>query len=98
MRKPGNQPSCIAWRVSENEPVMLAWLAMIVATINRTGWLGDQDSNLAWWSQRPARAFDLLLPNAWRIVNLTIAGVILGVCLLAVCIGVVSIGKFELNF
>jgi hypothetical protein len=33
MRNPGNQPSCIAWRVSENEPVMIAWLAMMVATV-----------------------------------------------------------------
>src|SRR6266446_4223939 len=33
MRNPGNQPSCIACRVSENEPVMIAWLAMMVATV-----------------------------------------------------------------
>src|SRR5579883_775561 len=35
MRKPGNQPSCIAWRVSENEPVIIAWLAMMVATVEQ---------------------------------------------------------------
>ena len=33
MRTPGNQPSCIAWRVSENDPVMMAWLAMMVASV-----------------------------------------------------------------
>ena len=35
MAKPGSQPSCIAWRVIENEPVMIAWLAMMVATVAR---------------------------------------------------------------
>ena len=30
---PGSQPSCIAWRVSENDPVMMAWLAMTVASV-----------------------------------------------------------------
>ena len=34
-------------------------------------------------------------PNAWRIGNLTMAGVIMGVCLLAFCIGVLAVGKFE---
>ena len=29
----GNQPSWMACRVMENEPVMMAWLAMIVATV-----------------------------------------------------------------
>ena len=33
MVRPGSQPSCIAWRVIENEPVMMAWLAMMVATV-----------------------------------------------------------------
>jgi len=36
-------------------------------------------------------------PNAWRIGNLTIAGVILGFCLLAFCVAVLGIGKFNLN-
>jgi H+-transporting ATPase len=36
-------------------------------------------------------------PNAWRIGNLTIAGVILGVCLLAFCVAVLGIGKFKLD-
>jgi H+-transporting ATPase len=37
------------------------------------------------------------MPNAWRIGNLTIAGVIMGVCLLAFCTGVLAVGKFELK-
>ena len=37
------------------------------------------------------------IPNAWRIGNLTIAGVIMGVCLLAFCTGVLAAGKFELD-
>ena len=37
------------------------------------------------------------LPNAWRIGNLTIAGVIMGVCELAFCTGVLAVGKFELD-
>ena len=37
------------------------------------------------------------VPNAWRIGNLTIAGVIMGVCLLAFCTGVLAVGKFELD-
>ena len=37
------------------------------------------------------------MPNAWRIGNLTIAGVIMGVCLLAFCTGVLAVGKFELD-
>ena len=36
MFRPGNQLSCIACRVSENAPVMIAWLAMIVANVART--------------------------------------------------------------
>jgi H+-transporting ATPase len=36
-------------------------------------------------------------PNAWRIGSLTIAGVILGICLLAFCTGILTIGKFGLN-
>ena len=34
-------------------------------------------------------------PNAWRIGSLTIAGVVMGVCLLAFCSGVLAVGKFE---
>ena len=33
MFSPGNQPSWIAWRVIENAPVMIAWLAMMVANV-----------------------------------------------------------------
>jgi len=36
------------------------------------------------------------LPNAWCIGNLTIVAVLLGVCLLTFCIGVLAIGKFEM--
>ena len=36
-------------------------------------------------------------PNAWRIGNLTIAGVIIGVCLLAFCTGALTVGKYELD-
>jgi H+-transporting ATPase len=36
-------------------------------------------------------------PNSWRIGNLTIAGVILGVCLLAFCTGVLAFGRFGVN-
>ena len=41
---------------------------------------------------RPSR-----MPNVWRIGRLTMAGVIMGLCLLAFCIGVVAVGKFELD-
>ena len=37
------------------------------------------------------------LPNAWRIGNLTIAGVIMGICQLAFCTGVLAFGKFGLG-
>jgi H+-transporting ATPase len=37
------------------------------------------------------------LPNAWRIGNLTIAGVALGVCLLAFCTAALAIGRFALH-
>jgi H+-transporting ATPase len=37
------------------------------------------------------------MPNSWRIGVLTIAGVVLGLCLLAFCAGVLAIGKFELS-
>ena len=36
-------------------------------------------------------------PNAWRIGNLTIAGVIMGICLLAFCTGVLAVGKFDMG-
>ena len=36
-------------------------------------------------------------PNAWRISSLTIAGVIMGTCLLAFCTGVLAVGKFGIN-
>jgi hypothetical protein len=32
----GSQPSWIAWRVIENAPVMIDWLAMIVAIVAST--------------------------------------------------------------
>jgi H+-transporting ATPase len=37
------------------------------------------------------------MPNAWRIGSVTLAGVILGVCLLVFCSGVLAAGKFGLN-
>ncbi len=37
------------------------------------------------------------MPNAWRIGSLTMAGIIISVCLLAFCTGVLAIGKFEMN-
>jgi H+-transporting ATPase len=37
------------------------------------------------------------LPNAWRIGSLTLAGVVLGTCLLAFCAAVLAIGRFELG-
>ncbi len=37
------------------------------------------------------------MPNVWRIGRLTMAGVVMGLCLLAFCIGVVAVGKFELD-
>ena len=36
-------------------------------------------------------------PNTWRIGSLTIAGVIIGVCQLAFCTGVLAVGIFGLN-
>ena len=38
-----------------------------------------------------------VLPNTWRIGNMTIAGVAVGVCLLAFCSGVLAAGKVELG-
>jgi H+-transporting ATPase len=37
-------------------------------------------------------------PNAWRIDSLTIASVIIGICDLAFCVGVLAVGKFQLGF
>ena len=37
------------------------------------------------------------MPNAWRIGSLTMAGVVMGVCLLAFCTGVLAVGKFGMN-
>jgi H+-transporting ATPase len=37
------------------------------------------------------------LPNAWRIGRLTMAGVVMGVCQLAFCVGVLAVGEFHLN-
>jgi H+-transporting ATPase len=37
------------------------------------------------------------MPNAWRIGSLTLAGVVMGVCLLAFCTGVLAVGKFSMN-
>jgi H+-transporting ATPase len=36
-------------------------------------------------------------PNAWRIGKFTVAGVILGVCLLAFCTGVLAVGRFAMD-
>ena len=36
-------------------------------------------------------------PNAWRIGSLTTAGVIMGICLLAFCSGVLAFGRFGMN-
>ncbi len=37
------------------------------------------------------------LPNTWRIGSLTIAGIIMAICLLAFCSGVLAVGKFEIG-
>jgi len=38
------------------------------------------------------------MPNSWRIGSLTMAGVVMGICLLAFCSAVLAIGKFEMGF
>jgi len=38
-----------------------------------------------------------LLPNSWRIGNLTIAGIFMGVCELVFCVGLVAFGNFRLG-
>jgi H+-transporting ATPase len=37
------------------------------------------------------------LPNVWRVGRLTIAGVAIGLCLLAFCAGILAIGVFHLH-
>jgi H+-transporting ATPase len=36
-------------------------------------------------------------PNTWRIGSLTMAGLIIGICLLAFCSGVLAVGRFGIN-
>ena len=38
-----------------------------------------------------------LMPNAWRVGSLMMAGVIMGICLLAFCTSVLAVGKFGMN-
>ena len=37
------------------------------------------------------------MPNSWRIGSLTMAGVVMGICLLAFCSAVLAVGKFEMG-
>src|ERR1022692_1377162 len=37
------------------------------------------------------------MPNAWRIGKLTIAGVVMGICLLLFCTAVLAVGKFRMG-
>ncbi len=37
------------------------------------------------------------MPNTWRIGSLTMAGAVMGVCLLAFCSGVLAVGKFDMG-
>ena len=37
------------------------------------------------------------MPNTWRIGSLTIAGIVMSVCLLAFCSGLLAIGKFDMG-
>ncbi|MGO9546600.1 MAG: HAD-IC family P-type ATPase [Rhodomicrobium sp.] len=37
------------------------------------------------------------MPNTWRIGSLTMAGAVMGICLLAFCSGVLAVGKFEMG-
>jgi H+-transporting ATPase len=37
------------------------------------------------------------MPNAWRIGSLTMAGALMGICLLAFCTAVLAVGKFEMG-
>ena len=36
-------------------------------------------------------------PNVWQIGSLTMAGVVMGICLLAFCTGMLAVGKFGMN-
>jgi H+-transporting ATPase len=36
-------------------------------------------------------------PNVWRIGSLTLAGAVMGLCLLAFCVGALACGEFGLN-
>src|SRR5208283_1929779 len=38
------------------------------------------------------------MPNAWRVGNLTIAGVFMGISELVFCIAVLAVGKFSMDF
>jgi H+-transporting ATPase len=37
------------------------------------------------------------MPNSWQIGSLTMAGVVIGICLLAFCSAVLAVGKFEIG-
>ena len=37
------------------------------------------------------------MPNSWRIGSLTMAGVVMGICLLVFCSAVLAVGKFEIG-
>ncbi len=37
------------------------------------------------------------MPNTWRIGSLTMAGVVMGICLLAFCSGILAVGKFDMG-
>jgi H+-transporting ATPase len=38
-----------------------------------------------------------LMPNTWRIGRLTMAGAVVGCCLLGFCVGVLAVGKYRMN-
>ncbi len=37
------------------------------------------------------------LPNAWRVGSMTTSGIIMGICLLAFCTGILAVGKFAMH-
>jgi H+-transporting ATPase len=37
------------------------------------------------------------MPNTWRVGSLTAAGVVMGLCLLTFCAGVLAVGKFDMH-
>jgi H+-transporting ATPase len=37
------------------------------------------------------------MPNSWRIGSLTVAGVVMGICLLTFCSAALAVGKFEMG-